>query len=162
MSRPALLFSGQLFAALGLLVAACAFSPADTVPSTNQPTVKIEEIDKAKAALQKGQIDQAYQFLVEATKKDPDMYPARVLLAKMLSQVRNMGSLARAHLEQAAAENQDHPIIYLQNAEIDLQDGRYSDAVLNCEKALALARSDRWSAKQKREFNNDAHNYLAA
>src|SRR5262249_17864861 len=86
---------------------------------------------------------------------------ARFMLAKMLSQIRNMGAVARAHLEQAAAENQDHPIIYLQNAEIDLQDGRYSDVVLNCEKALALARSDRWSANQKRLFNSDAHKFLA-
>jgi tetratricopeptide (TPR) repeat protein len=162
MIRPACVVSGRPLAATGLLVVLCTCAPADTVPSTGQQTVKIEEVEKAKAALQKGQIDKAYEFLVEATKKDADMWPARFMLAKMLSQVRNMGSLARAHLEQAAAENPDHPIIYLQNAEIDLQDGRYSDAVLNCEKALALAQSDRWSAKQKRDFKNDAHNYLSA
>jgi tetratricopeptide (TPR) repeat protein len=162
MIRPASLFAGRLFAALGLLIALCAFSPADTVPSTAQSTTKIEEIEKAKIALQKGQIDQAYQFLVDATKKDPDLPPARFMLAKMLSQVRNMGAIARAHLEQAAADNPDHPIIYVQNAEIDVQDGRYSDAVLNAERALQLARSDRWSATQKRLFSNDAHNTLAA
>lgn len=161
MNRPTL-FPCRPIAAFGLLVALCAFGRADTVPSTAQAQPKIEEIEKAKTAVQKGQIDQAYQFLVEATRKDPDLPPARFMLAKMLSQIRNTGALARAHLEQAAAENPDHPIMYLQNAEIDVQDGRYSDAVLNCEKALALARSDRWSAKQKREFNSDAHSYLSA
>jgi len=148
-------------AALALVVGLCAVLTADTVPSTAQSTQESEEIKKAKAALLKGQIDESYKFLVEATKKDPDLPPARFMLAKMLSQVRNMGAVARAHLEQAAAENPDHPILYLQNAEIDLQDGRYSDAVLNCEKALALARSDRWSATQKRNFNSDAHKFLA-
>jgi tetratricopeptide (TPR) repeat protein len=162
MNRPAVSLPGRLLAALALAVGLSAYSPADTVPSTAQPVSKIEEIEKAKAALAKGQIDDAYKLLVEATKKDPDLPPARFMLAKMLSQVKNMGALARAHLEQAAAENPDHPILYLQNAEIDVQEGRYSDAVLNCEKALALARSDRWSAKQKRDFSYDAHTYLAA
>jgi len=160
MNRPA--FARWVLSALGLFVGLCALGRADTVPSTSQLPQKVEEIDKAVAALQKGQVDAAYQHLVEATKKNPDLPPARFMLAKILSQVQNMGAVARATLEQAAAENPDHPVVYLQNAEIGLNDGRYSDVVLNCEKALLLARTDRWSAEQKRRFTTDAHIYLAA
>src|SRR5688572_8723935 len=158
MNRPAFSPWGRL-AALGFAVGLCALVRADTVPSTSQLPQKVEEIEKAVAALQKGQLDAAYQHLVDATKKNPDLPPPRFMLAKILSGVQNMGAVARSTLEQAAAENPDHPVVYLQNAEIGLNDARYSDVVLNCEKALLLARSDRWSAEQKRKFNTDANIY---
>jgi uncharacterized protein HemY len=161
MNRPAFSPWGRL-AALGLVVGLCALVRADTVPSTSQLPQKVEEIDKAVAALQKGQLDAAYQHLVDATKKNPDLPPARFMLAKILSGVQNMGAVARSTLEQAAAENPDHPVVYLQNAEIGLNDARYSDVVLNCEKALLLSRANRWSAEQKRKYNTDAHIYLSA
>src|SRR5436305_12662797 len=108
------------FAAAALLGAGLAAGPAPAGPVNvlNNPTAKIEEIEKAGAALQRGQVDEAYKQLVEATKKNPSLPPARLMLARLLgtSNTREGQQQARAVLEQAAAENPDHPEVFLTNA----------------------------------------------
>ena len=54
---------------------------AGPVSSTTNPQAKIEEIEKAGAALMKGQVDEAYRLLQEASKKNPSLRPPRLMLA---------------------------------------------------------------------------------
>src|SRR5262245_55695710 len=105
----------RLAAAVGLFAVFAALATAGPVNSLQPPQAKNEDIEKAGEALRKGQFDDAYKLLQEAVKKKPDLPPARLMLARMFSRVQDMGPQARATLELAAAENPDHPEIYLQN-----------------------------------------------
>src|SRR5207248_887097 len=138
----------RLFAAAVLFAAFAALATAGPVPSGpgQQIPAKDENVEKAGEALKKGQVDEALKHLQEAVRKNPDLPPARFMLAKMFSQLRDMGAQARATLELAAAEEPEHPIIYLQNADIALKEGRLTDAILNCTQALSLANGERWRA----------------
>ena len=61
----------------------------------------------------------------------------------------------------AASENPDHPQVYLTNASLALNEGRVTDTILNCDKALALSAADRWTGDQKREARSQARNGLS-
>src|SRR5689334_2100701 len=89
-------------------------------PKDSAPTrTSAEAIEKAKEALAAGKVEDAMGFLQEAGRKNPLLPPARLLLARMFlgagaEQARN----ARMLLEQAAAENPDHPDVYLTLASV--------------------------------------------
>src|SRR5581483_9065815 len=88
-------------AALAVLTAALV-SPAVAGPvsTTGTQLAKIEEIEKAGAALQKGQVDEAYKLLQEAVKKKPDLPPARLMLARLCLAIKERHQQGRAILEQ--------------------------------------------------------------
>src|SRR5581483_8816977 len=136
-------------AALAVLTAALV-SPAVAGPvsTTGTQLAKIEEIEKAGAALQKGQVDEAYKLLQEAVKKKPDLPPARLMLARlyMSTNTKEGQQQGRAILETAAGENPNHPEIYLTCGSLALGEGRLSEALLNCQRAFELASSGKWSA----------------
>src|SRR6516162_5088963 len=79
---------------------------ADIVPFTTEPSSAVPssrakpELDKAREAFQRKDVEQAYKHLQEAVKKDPDLFPARVLLAQLFL-VNNHLDQGRAVLEQA-------------------------------------------------------------
>jgi uncharacterized protein (TIGR02996 family) len=68
----------------------------------------------------------------------------------------------RALLEQAVSENPDHPEVYLSDASLAYGEGRITDAILSCHKALDLAAAGRWTPEQKAAFQREAHTGLAA
>lgn len=153
-----------LFAAI-LLLAFTPFASGGPLNSVAGTPPKIEEIEKAVEALGKGKMDEAYKLLQEAVKKNPTLPPARLMLARLFlsadqQQAQQQG---RAIFELAAAENPDHPEIYLVNGLIiATADSRFTDIILNCRTALDLADSPRWTADQKNKFLTDAHQGLAA
>jgi uncharacterized protein (TIGR02996 family) len=153
---------GRATLAAVLLMALAVPALAGPVSSTAAPAQKIEEIEKAGVALQKGQIDEAYKLLQEAVKKKPDLPPARLMLARLFLAAREGQTQGRAVLEQAAAENPDHPEIYLTNGSLALGDGRLTDTILNCERVLALATAERWTVDQRKAFQNQARAGLAS
>src|SRR4051794_8176731 len=109
-----------------LLAVICAVAPAAAGPvnTSASPAAKIEEIEKAGTALQKGQADEAYKLLQEAVRKKPDLPPARLMLARLLLTSREAQQQGRAVLELAAGENPDHPQVFLTNGSLALQEGR--------------------------------------
>src|SRR5262245_39254767 len=109
-----------------------------TSPPTNTPAI-IPEIEKAGKAVQEGKIDEGLKLLQEAAKKHPTLPPAKLMLARLLVQARETLAQGRAYLEQAAGENPDHPFVYLSNADLALNEGRFTDALLNCQRALDLS-----------------------
>jgi tetratricopeptide (TPR) repeat protein len=151
-------------ALLAALLAAAAARPAlaGPVKSFETPTAKIEEIEKAGAALQKGQIDEAYKLLQEAVKKKPDLPPARLMLARLFLASKEGQQHGRTLFEQAAAENPDHPEVYLTNGSQALEAGRFTDTILNCERAIALTSAARWTAEQRKTYLAQARAGLAA
>jgi tetratricopeptide (TPR) repeat protein len=151
-------------AALLAIVFAAAPAAAGPVNSSAAPAVKIKEIEDAGEKLQKGQVDEAYKLLQEAVKKKPDLPPARVMLARLFlsSNTKEGQQQGRIILEIASGENPDHPQVYLTNGSLALGEGRVTDTILNCEKALALAAAERWTKEQKDEVRVQARNGLAA
>lgn len=135
---------------------------AGPVNSSQSPVAKIKEIEDAGAELTKGNIDGALKLLEEAVKKKPDLAPARLMLARLLFSTREGHQQGRAQLELAARENPDHPEIYLTNATLANNEGRITDTILNCEKALQYCNNVRWTADQRRGFESQARQGLAA
>jgi uncharacterized protein (TIGR02996 family) len=127
-----------------------------------RPAGKVLEIEKAGAALQRGEMDEAYKLLQEAVRKNPSLPPARLMLARLLLATRDGQRQGRAILEQAVVENPDHPEVYLTLGSIALSEGRLTEAVFDCQHALTLSAADRWTADQKKNFQAQSHTGLAA
>ncbi len=125
-----------------------------------EPT-KPEEVVKAEAAFRDGRADEAFKLLREAVKKHPQLPPARLMLARLYF-AAGQSAAGRANLEQAAAEAFTHPEVYLANASQALAEGRITDTILNCQTAISLSNTDRWTAEQKSRFLREAHAGLAA
>jgi tetratricopeptide (TPR) repeat protein len=79
------------------------------------------------------------------------MPPAHALFAKLAFQ-NNQASLIRPALEQAIAEDPQHPEVFLLLGDLALIEGRLTDATVHIEKATSLALSQRWTAQQRRQF----------
>lgn len=146
---------------VGALIVLVGLAAAGPVSSTGQNTPKIAEIEKATEVFQKGQVDEAFNLLKEAVKKNPALPPARLMLARFFF-ASNQLAAGRSVLEAAAVETPDHPEIYLSNGSLALGENRITETLLNCQTALALAQQDRWSAEQKKQYQRDARSGLAA
>jgi len=155
-----------LFGSAAVLLLAVASGRADAGPvnSTQNPQSKNPDIEKAGAFLQKGQIDDAYQSLQEAAKKNPSLPPARLMLARLFLNTTSKEGVqqGRVILEQAASESPEDPRVYVTNAVVAMNDGRFVDAILNSELSLKLCAADRWTADQKKEVQTQSRNMLAA
>ena len=122
---------------------------------------RIDELEQAFFAFQKRDYESCLELLRVARKKEPDLPPARLMLARFfLSQ--NQVAEGRAALEQAAAETPQYPAIYLTFGNLALADGHVTDALVHFEKAQRLADDGQWSQVRRRPFLALAHNGLAA
>ena len=122
---------------------------------------KIKEVEEATEKLKKGQVDEAYKLLQEAVKNKPDLPPARLMLARMFMLSREGQQQGRTLLELAISENPERPEVFLAAAGLAMSDGRVSDTILNCQKALELATSGKWTAEQKKNYLTEARGGLA-
>jgi tetratricopeptide (TPR) repeat protein len=150
-----------MFVILALGETAIGRADAGPVDSTKNAMAKNEDIEKAGAALQRGQIDEAYKALQDAFKKNPTMPPPRLMLAKMFFFTKEGQQQGRAVLEQAAAEFPEDPRVFITNAGVAMAEGRIVDAVLSSELALKLSQADRWTVDQKKEVQTEARKILA-
>lgn len=125
-------------------------------PLKSPPKVDLNEAyDLFKA----NKVPEALEALVAAGKTNPAVPPPKVQLALWYAQAGN-GQSARAALEQAIAEDPNHPEGYLLNANFAFADGRPTDAYLNLRTALELSAATRWTADQKSRFAREARNGL--
>jgi tetratricopeptide (TPR) repeat protein len=128
-------------------------------------------VEKAESLFAKGQANEAYKQLQEATKKNPQLPPAKLMLGRLYLAAANsragtqdganLSQNARQLIEQAISENPEHPEPYLTNASIALAERRITETILNCSTALRLAENDRWTAEQKKTFKRESHAGLA-
>jgi tetratricopeptide (TPR) repeat protein len=128
------------------------------------PPKKIEEIEQAGAAIINGQVDEALKFLRLAKDKYPSLPPARLMQARLYRAanptVRDDKKL-RAIMDLAAAENPNHPLIYLELAQIAILEGRKTEAILDCQTAIAFSAAPQWSAEQRTDVRSSTDRVVA-
>jgi tetratricopeptide (TPR) repeat protein len=117
------------------------------------------EIEEAKRKLAKQDVDGALESFNAAAKAHSDLPNGRVQMATVyyaLSRPRD----GRAQLERAVMDYPDDPETYLVMAELALREGRWTDAGLLSDKALALAKPFKGDAEKKKDLIKRA--YLGA
>jgi Tfp pilus assembly protein PilF len=130
-------------------------------PAAKQANAADKELEEIANKVRGGRIDEALGLIKEKAAKHPEWSPAQLILARLLFGA-NQAVPGRRALEQAAVEAPDHPEVYLTFGSLALNDGRLSDARLNFENALSLARADRWKEDRLSTFRREAFAGLAA
>jgi tetratricopeptide (TPR) repeat protein len=97
----------------------------------------------------------ARQFLESAKKKDPNLPPVDLLLAKMYFLGGNVAA-GRVSLEKTALDNPDDPEAYLVMADQAMQQGRTIEADALYDKGMAMAAKFNGNPKRKRNFEISA------
>jgi tetratricopeptide (TPR) repeat protein len=121
----------------------------------------LEDLDRAIESFQLRNYDQCFRQLEAVCTKRPDLLPARFMLAQLYF-LNDQLPEGRAALEQATAENVDHPENYLLWGTVALQEDRTSDAAVHFEKAVGLVKSGKWSEERRRLFLIDYHAGMTA
>jgi RNA polymerase sigma factor (sigma-70 family) len=137
--------------------------PEQLAPAAVPPR-KIEELEQAGTAIINGQVDEALKFLRLAKDKYPSLPPVRLMQARLYRsanpRVRDDKKL-RSIMDLAAAENPNHPLIYLELAQIAILEGRNTEAILDCQTAIAFAAAPQWSAEQRKDVRSSTDRLLA-
>ena len=131
-----------------------------TGTSQTPPPTANENEQKGRELFRSGKVAESLAQLQLAVKANPQLPPAKVMLADLFLKAGN-GPQARIQLEQAAAEDPENPEVLAFNGQIALAEGRVTDAILNCQAALQAAQSPRWDAAQRKKFARVAHLGLA-
>ncbi|MEK6238471.1 MAG: tetratricopeptide repeat protein, partial [Planctomycetales bacterium] len=119
-----------------------------------------EGLQEAVARFKQGKFDDALALLKQAVERNPELPPARFLLAEFFLSAQRVAD-ARAHLEQVVVDHPEFPGGYLAFAKLALAEGRLTSAQLNFDKALAVL--DRGPLLKLREsFQNQIWDGLAA
>jgi Tfp pilus assembly protein PilF len=116
---------------------------------------KHNDIDEAIKRFTNQDVLAARQFLDSAKKKDPNLPPVDLLLAKMYF-LSNNAAAGRALLEKTALENPGDPEACLILAGQAAQQGRMIEASALYEQGLAMATKFSGNAKRKRNFEISA------
>jgi predicted Zn-dependent protease len=109
------------------------------------------DVDEAIKRFTNHDVLAAKQFLDSAKKKDPNLPPVDLLLAKMYFLSGNTQA-GRVSLEKTALENPDDPEAYLILADQAMQQGRTIDADALYDKGMSIASKFSGNAKRKRNF----------
>jgi tetratricopeptide (TPR) repeat protein len=112
-------------------------------------------------AVREGRDAEALAMIRDAAATHPTWPPARLVLAR-LQFAANQPAKGRRTLEQAAAETPADPRVYLALGSLAMGEGRYSDARLNGERALALLEGTKLDAESARTARREACAGLAA
>lgn len=105
----------------------------------------------AVSMFQRGQAKDTLDHLEKMCKEDPELPPAKMLLAGLTFSVGDNNS-GIALLEKCATENTEYPGIYLSFAQLALNSGRVTDAVAHSEKTRRLLNESKFSAAQQNLF----------
>lgn len=126
----------------------------------NDPQFQSPEGQRARAALEAGNLDQCLAHLDRLVQEQPALPPPELLLADIL--------LAKGHfkegwplLEKAAGLYKLHPQVCLTCGRVALAQGRYADAWVHLEKALAVEAPPTWSDEQRARFQKACYEALA-
>jgi tetratricopeptide (TPR) repeat protein len=122
---------------------------------------------KAEEKFRKGDAAEAAKLLEDAKAKDPLLPPWRLMLSQLyLSAANNVANNEqRAQLIQngrnlveiTLTTDPNNPDAYLHNASIALGDGRLTDAMHSCMRALAYADEGEWAPSQRAEWTKQAN-----
>ena len=131
---------------------------APPVESFERPLTpqRIPELEQAVLRFGQKRYDEALELLRAARKKNAELPPAHAVLAELFFS-SNQSALGYAVLEQAVAEHPDYPGIYVLSAMQAHGAGRRADAVVLYDKAEQLAKAEKWTDKQRRDFSLRCH-----
>jgi tetratricopeptide (TPR) repeat protein len=125
---------------------------AAATPAANAPSPELVE---ASNRFSEGDFEGAANLLREAGKKNPDLPPAQVILARMFLQSNLQAegrAEARRRLERAVVEDRNDPSAYMMLGDLALREGRITEAELAFEKVRSLLPKFEKSAKQKSDI----------
>ena len=108
----------------------------------------LADIQAARAALAQGNIEACHEKLRAAYAKSPNLPPPKLMLARMLLAVGQIGR-GRAFLEEEAVAHPNHPDVYLLFGRLALADGHATDAALHFAKAESLPTPKNWNDGQR-------------
>jgi len=117
---------------------------------------KSPDLQQAEQLFQKNEFDKCLEALEAACKKDPDLAPAPLLLARLFLS-RNQGAAARTVLERGVVKQPNHPALYLAFAQLNLAEGRLTEAAVLIEKTLALAEPAKDLGKHRETYLREAN-----
>lgn len=140
-----------LVAVVACILWASQQSVAEQIPSAAASAAEQPESPEAKEAAElfkKGDHDGALKLLKELVKKDPNLPPAQVIMARWFLQTNVPGGM-RVMLEQAVTASPDDPEVYVMMGGLAIAEGRVTEAKLLFEKADSLAANWNGNAKRK-------------
>ena len=119
------------------------------------------DVDEAIKRFTNRDVLAARQFLESAKKKDANLPPVELLLAKMYF-ISGNAQAGRTSLEKTALDNPDDPEAFLILADQAMQQGRFIEADALYDKGLALTTKFSGNAKRKRNFDISSRSGRAA
>jgi tetratricopeptide (TPR) repeat protein len=108
--------------------------PIQNAPGSDR---RKRELNDALGRFQQGDVDGALARLNDLTRDDPELPPARVILAQFQASA-NQAAAMRSSLEQAVAETPSDPEAYLILGDLATREGRLTEAGLLCAQADKL------------------------
>lgn len=145
-----------IFTACLALVAA---TSADVIPLSggkDKPEKKSAELIQAEKQFNQNEFDKAFEQLEAACKKDAELPPAPLLLARLFLS-RNQAVAAHQMLEKAVVKEPNQPGYYLAFAQLNLAEGRLTEASVLIDKTLALCETNKDIGKQKAVMLREAY-----
>jgi Tfp pilus assembly protein PilF len=138
-------------------------APKQPVPQQAQQPAQPPASPEAEAVARfnKRDFDGALKVLKEAVKKDPELPPAQLIMARFFAQA-NVPVGVRNSLERAVIEVPDDPEPYVVMGDLALRDHRITDAQLLYLKAGEVLANFSKSAKRKQQLQSQVYSGLAA
>ncbi|HEY4759845.1 MAG TPA: tetratricopeptide repeat protein [Thermoguttaceae bacterium] len=135
-------------------------STDETGSVTPEKPPQIQEITDAMARFRERDVEGALKYLEEASKKNPDLPPAHVMLASFYERVKAPQGIIQS-LELGIQKYPDDPEAYILLSQIALRDRRVAEANLLLNKANELLAKFDKSAKRKETLSNVVASGLA-
>lgn len=151
-----LFFSVSLAAVCPLAIAAPIDEVNVTVPKYAELPSEVPELKEAQDLYRKGNVDEALEMLEEATRRQSNLPPAQLMMAR-LHLSHNQIALGRSLLEQTAIDHREHPEVYLLFGNLALAEGQLTDAILHYERALEVGTPADWPENQKKKLEMECH-----
>jgi tetratricopeptide (TPR) repeat protein len=121
----------------------------DALPSERKVYPEVEE--GKKKLLQRLDVEGARVAFEAAAKAHPELPPARTIMGSVLI-ANNRVREGRAQLEKAVIDSPTDPEAYLLFGDLAFAEGRFTDAALLYDKALALAQAFKGNEQRKADY----------
>ncbi|MCP4190312.1 MAG: tetratricopeptide repeat protein [Planctomycetaceae bacterium] len=117
---------------------------------------KYQDVETAIDRLRRGQVGEARELLRTASKNNPELPPADIMLAQALFGLNQLAA-GRTALEEAARNNPTDPAAYVYLGELAFQNRRWTEANLLYKKALELTNAYSANPKRKKRLLVNIH-----
>ena len=148
-------------AALAISLACLLLVPAKLSAAQPAEPEKIQEVEDAIKKFQQTDFTAAFELLQDAKKKNPDLQPAQLMMARLFAAANQPGGV-RNWLEKAVVDLPDDPEAFVVLADFNLREGRFTEADLLLARAAAVLKDFKASKKRKDALQPQILNLQAA